>query len=160
TRRPVMSRAFSAVEGFEAVDLEWPVFSRGRRLLGSVSLLLRPDHFLAPLARQAVAGKPGEVWVMQPDGWLLYHPDAARIGGNLRRGIPKGHGPDRRGLAALVAARANGRVRIRSTRPEAGRGVWEEATWTTVQLHGTVWRVVRLRPVRGASPGRGPPARR
>ena len=41
TKKPVLSDAIRAVEGFDAVDLEYPVFSPQGKLLGSVSMLIK-----------------------------------------------------------------------------------------------------------------------
>ena len=80
TRRPVLSRVFQTVEGFPAVDLEHPVFGREGEPAGSVSLLFRPEEFLAALVEPIVRDLAVEVWIMQTDGRILYDADREEIG--------------------------------------------------------------------------------
>ena len=46
THQPVLSQTFPAVEGFDAVVLEWPISSAGGDMIGSVNALFRPDLLL------------------------------------------------------------------------------------------------------------------
>ena len=83
TQAPVLSLAFRAVEGFDAAALQWPIFAPDGELSGSVSMLIRPGSLLATLIAPQVQGFPIDVWVMQPDGLVLYDPDVEEIGRNL-----------------------------------------------------------------------------
>jgi hypothetical protein len=127
TKRPVLSRAFRAVEGFDAVDLEWPIFSSRSAMTGSVSILLRPERFLGGLIRpKIIRGSPLHVRVIQTDGRILYAADAAEVGRRIEMA--------RSGSGAFPAS---GQAR------ETGvEGRW---SWVTVGLHGTEWRVVAVR---------------
>jgi hypothetical protein len=142
TKRPVLSLAFHAVEGFEAVDLEWPIFASGSKMLGSVSLLLRPQDFLGGMIRPEARESPVHVWVIQTDGRILYAENPREIGRNLLRG-PRG----RQGSLLRSAGRKIGTARSGSgVFPSPGQaheqdvnGQW---SWVTVGLHGTEWRVI------------------
>ncbi|MBN2220392.1 MAG: hypothetical protein JW697_08970, partial [Kosmotogaceae bacterium] len=79
---PVLSQSFVAVEGFPALDLEWPVFTKEGELFGSLSFLIKPETFLAPLIIPKNY-EPYEFWVMQPDGLIFYDQDEMEMGRNL-----------------------------------------------------------------------------
>jgi hypothetical protein len=140
TKRPVLSRAFRAVEGFDAVDLEWPVFSSRSEMIGSVSILLRPERFLAGMIRPAIRGLPVHVRVIQTDGRILYAEDAAEIGRNLLRDPL--HRQSSPGPKIVTARSGSSAFRSPGQAREAGAELrW---SWVTVGLHGTEWRVVAV----------------
>jgi len=83
TQQLGLSQAFRAVEGFDAVVLEWPVFSSEWNLIGLVGMLIRPESFLSTIIAPEVQGFPIDVWVMQTDGRIRYDPDVEEIGRNF-----------------------------------------------------------------------------
>lgn len=142
TKAPVMSRLFMAVEGVEAIDLEAPMLSPDGALLGSVSILYRPDV----LAQQALDGlilpEGWECWVVEPTGRMLYPPPPAAPDGGSGE-----HGPTVRapGLAALgnfMRTMPEGECTYRFRRIGGGPPIEKYAYWATVDLHGTQWRIV------------------
>lgn len=82
TKKPVISDTFMAVEGFLAIDVEWPVFDRFGNWVGSVSLLIRPAMLFSGIA-DAVQHSDSDFWIMHPTGTIVYDPDAGEIGRNL-----------------------------------------------------------------------------
>ena len=80
SKKPVFSKVIRTVEGFEAVDIEYPVFSSEGGFMGSVSLLIRPETLLSGVATPLVQGLPLDVWAMQKDGRILYDPDEEEVG--------------------------------------------------------------------------------
>lgn len=72
TRQPVLSLHMTMVEGFDAVDLEWPVVGEGGSFKGSVSVLIRPEALIEAAIRPAIEGLPVSIWVMQRNGRILY----------------------------------------------------------------------------------------
>jgi S-adenosylmethionine hydrolase len=143
TLRPVLSKTFRAVEGFEAVDLEWPVLRSDGALAGSVSALVRTDTFLGDIVAKLPTGADvDKLWAMDTDGLILYDPDAAQVGTDLFMD------PLYRPYASLLSL---GRE---IAREPAGTGSYEflakgsstaivkDATWSTVGLHDTAWRIV------------------
>lgn len=149
TEQPVLSQAFRAVEGFDAVDLQTPVFGPEGKVIGSVSMLIRPESFLSTLIAPEVQGLPIEVWAMQPDGLILYDPDVEEIGRNLFTDPLYLPFPELLVLGAEIAARDSGT----GSYTFLGRGmsapVEKSAFWVTVGLHGTDWRVVTTQEVAG-----------
>ena len=83
TRKPVLSAAFRAVEGIDAVDLEHPVLSPSGEVLGSVSALVEAQELLAQACGKAAEQAGFEVWVLQTDGRILYGTRRDSIGKNL-----------------------------------------------------------------------------
>jgi hypothetical protein len=149
TQKPVLSRAFRAVEGFDAAALQWPIFAPDGELSGSVSMLIRPGSLLATLIAPEVQGFPIDTWVMQTDGLILYDPDVEEIGRNLFTDPLYQPFPELLALGAEIAANASGT----GSYTFLGRGmsapVEKSASWVTVGLHGTDWRVVATQVVAG-----------
>ena len=56
--KPVMSSVFKAIEGFDAVDVEYPVFNSQREYMGSVSLFFKPETFFAEILPPLIKGIP------------------------------------------------------------------------------------------------------
>ncbi|MGC9444047.1 MAG: hypothetical protein ACP5E9_03825 [Candidatus Methanospirareceae archaeon] len=149
TQKPVLSRAFRAVEGFDAAALQWPIFAPDGELSGSVSMLIRPQSLLGTVIAPEVQGFPIDVWVMQPDGLILYDPDVEEIGRNLFTDPLYQPFPELLAQGADIAANASGT----GSYTFLGRGmsapVEKSASWVTTELHGTDWRVVVTQVVAG-----------
>lgn len=149
TERPVLSQAFRAVEGFNAVDLQTPVFGSEGELIGSVSMLIRPESFLSRLIEPAVQGLPIDAWVMQPDGLILYDPDEEEIGRTLFTDPLYQPFPELLVLGAEIAVKESGSGSYTFLGRGMGAPVEKSAFWVTVGLHGTDWRVVTTQEVAG-----------
>ncbi|MBP7764189.1 MAG: cache domain-containing protein [Syntrophaceae bacterium] len=83
TGQPVLSGVFRAVEGFPAIDAEYPVAKPDGKRLGSVSLLFKPEKLLGGVLDGLFAGTPVNIWVMDKQGMILYDVDKSQIGLNL-----------------------------------------------------------------------------
>jgi len=147
TRAPVLSQAFRAVEGFDAADLEHPVFSLKGELTGSVSLLFRPETVAAACVAPAVKGLPVEVWIMQTDGRILYDADAEEIGRMLFTDPLYEPYPGLRALGRRIAAEPAGEGIYEFLAQGMTAPVRKQARWSSVELHGVQWRVVLTHPV-------------
>ncbi|MCX5855535.1 MAG: cache domain-containing protein [Deltaproteobacteria bacterium] len=142
TGKPVFSHVFRSVEGIDAVDIEYPVYLKNKKLAGAVSLLLSSEAFLASVIVPALNGLPHEAWLMQKDGRILYDKDSKQIGLMLFED------PLYRPYENLLAA---GR-KIAGDKKGAGsyeflavgkRGtVRRNIVWDTVVLYGVEWRLV------------------
>lgn len=142
TEKPVLSNVIRAVEGFDAVDLEHPIFSPQGKLLGSVSMLIKPEALLSTVIVPAVQGFPVEVWVMQRDGHILYAANPEMIGRNIFRDPPCGSVSQFRSLAQKIAAKTSG-AGIYACPPQGLQAAMKRrAFWTTVGLHRTAWRLL------------------
>ncbi len=83
THKPIMSNAFIVVEGFQAVVIQYPIFSGVNELIGSLSMLIRPDSMLVDIIKPIIKGVPVNIWGMQKDGIILYDRNEEEIGKNL-----------------------------------------------------------------------------
>jgi hypothetical protein len=142
TDEAVLSGVFKAVEGFHAVDLEYPVRNDDGSLKGSVSMLIRPELFLDRIVTGLRQQRHGSCWIMQPDGLILYDPDRLEIGRNLFRDPLYTQFPELIGIGRRIAASRAGRGSYRYY----GTGHLEfsekDCWWDTAGLHGTEWRIV------------------
>ena len=144
TGRPALSSVFVSVEGFPAMDAEYPVMSPEGKTIGSVSVLFQPEKFLGgifvPLVRQTSV----EIWAMEEGGLILYDADASQIGLNL---FTSGRYQPYAGLPALgkrIAAQPQGKGVYEFTAGRSANVVRKSALWKTVSLYGTSWRLVAV----------------
>ncbi len=144
TKKPVLSNVIKAVEGFDAVDLEHPVFSSRAELAGSVSLLIRPETMLEAIISPVVRGTPVDVWLMQKDGRILYDPDEAEVGRMLFDDPVYKPYPQLLSLGTLIARERSGTGSYEFLGKGLEKPVMKDAYWTTVGLHGTEWRLVAI----------------
>ncbi len=142
TGKPVASNVFRSVEGIDAVDIEYPVYLKKKELAGAVSLLFRPEAFLASIIVPALNGLPREVWLMQKDGRILYDTDAKQIG--LMLFEDPLFSPYQSLLAAgrRVAADRKGKSSYEFLAVGKQGTVRKDIVWDTVEIYGTEWRVV------------------
>lgn len=151
TRRPVMSPVFRAVEGFDAVDLEYPVVARKGRYLGSVSLLFKPERLFAQLLPPLLKGIPVDIWGMDETGRILYDADAPQIGQNLFTSPLYRAYPQLLKLGHRIASAPEGRGSYRYRVRNENRVATKRAYWKTVSLYGTEWRIVGVHVEQGES---------
>ncbi len=78
-----MSLNMPMVEGFYAVDLEWPILGEGKALKGSVSMLIKPEVIIDGCGQTSIEGLPVSIWVMQKNGRILYDVHKDEIGRDL-----------------------------------------------------------------------------
>ncbi len=144
SRQPVLSKVIKAVEGFDAVDLEQPIFSSQGELAGSVSVLIRPETMLATIISPVIRGMPVDVWLMQKDGRILYDPDKAEVGLMLFDDPVYKPYPQLLALGTLIARERSGTGSYEFLGAGLKKPVMKDASWTTVGLHGTEWRLVAI----------------
>jgi hypothetical protein len=142
TKKPALSNAFKAVEGFDAVDLEHPIFSSKGELIGSVSLLIRPEALFSHMLAPVLQGMPVEAFVMQTDGRILYDEDKEEVGRMLFTDSMYEPFPQLRALGTLICREKTGAGSYEFRQKGSQKLVKKDAHWTTVGLHGTEWRLV------------------
>jgi kynurenine formamidase len=150
TRQPVLSASFTSVEGIDAVDLEHPVFDAQGKLLGSVSLLIKPEILLRDVAERSSLPAGWDVWLIETTGRFLYGSKKAAIGKNLFRDSRYQPFPSLRALGRRMARQTDGGGTYEFAEP-GETPTSRQAFWTTVSLHGTAWRL--LVTCRGQEPG-------
>ncbi len=142
SKKPVFSQVIRTVEGFDAVDIEHPVFSSEGRLMGSVSLLIRPEVLLSGVAAPLVQGLPLDVWAMQRDGRILYDPDEEEIGRMLFDDPIYKPFPQLTSLGMKISQENSGRGSYEFLGAGMKKPAKKEAYWSTVGLYDTEWRLV------------------
>ncbi len=142
TGKPVMSSVIRTVEGFDAVDIEHPVFSPKGSFMGAVSVLIRPESMLSAVAADLVRGLPIDVWAMQKDGRIIYDPDQEEVGKMLFSDPIYKPFPQLLSLGESVTRERDGRGGYQFLGRGLKKPVSKDAFWTTVGLYGTEWRIV------------------
>ncbi|ACF46263.1 methyl-accepting chemotaxis protein [Prosthecochloris aestuarii DSM 271] len=142
---PVMSPMFRSVENVNAVDVEYPLIDAQGEFLGAVSMLFKPDTLLRPIIEKAVKGTDFNIWVVSPDGTMLYDRMSDHIGLNLFTAELYQPFPSLLKIGRQIAAEPEGRGSYSFYKPETKERVTKEAIWSTVSLYNTAWRVVIYR---------------
>jgi hypothetical protein len=150
TGKPVLSNVFRAVEGFDAADVEYPVMKNGK-LLGSVSLLFRPEKLLGGIIVPAVKGGPMAVWVMDENGRILYDVDQPQIGLNLFKSRLYRPYASLVKLGRRIASNPEGEGFYRFRDTSTREIVRKNAFWRSAALYGTKWRLVAIHVEQGKS---------
>ena len=147
THQPVLSQTFPAVEGFDAVVLEWPISSASGDMIGSVNALFRPDLLLTSTVELWQEDQDQQVtaWAMQTDGLILYDPDPEEVGRNLFQDPLYKPYVQLLSLGERIASEQSGSGVYEFLGPGLTDPVVKSASWATVGLHGTEWRLVVVR---------------
>jgi len=142
TKQPIMGDSFMSVEGFYASDIEHPVFSRTRDMLGSVSLLFKPEQVFSSVIDPIIKDMPVRAWAMQKDSRLLYDADPAEIGKVLLEDPMYKPFPTVALFVKKVAAARTGSGSYDFYYIGTKNVVRKDAVWTTISVNGTEWRLV------------------
>lgn len=138
---PVFSSSFKAVEGFLATDLAYPVYDSQKNLIGSISVLLRPDLLVKSILKKSTIPNDYELWIMQPDGTLIYDQDSDEIGRNLFNDPMYAEYESLLALGKKVASTPLGSGSYIFLAPGSKEKVIKNVIWQSVRLHGREWRV-------------------
>ncbi len=144
SQKPVMSRVFETVEGVNASDIEYPVFTPSGAFNGSASLLFRPVVLLTIAVEEALGGRTAEVFVMDTDGVVLYDRDPAEVGMNAFSAPIFRDYPEVAAIAARMVKESSGSGQYTFQAEGSTTPVRKEVSWISVGLHGTEWRVVAV----------------
>ena len=142
TKQPVMGELFMSVEGFYASSIEHPVLSDKGELLGSVSLMFKPENIFALVLEEDLKGTPVHAWAMQKDGRLVYDSDPAQIGKILFEDPMYQPFPRLLTLCRKIAAARSGFGPYDFYDIGKKNIVTKDAVWATIGVNGTEWRLV------------------
>jgi hypothetical protein len=145
TGKPVMSGIFKTVEGFEAAAIHYPIYSGENNLSGELSLLIMPQTVIGETANPLVEGTGLELWAMDIDGNILYDADTGEIGKNLFTDPDYQPYQELLSLGERIANQTAGTGEYSFLRQGESVEVTKQAQWDTVELYGTVWRIVVTR---------------
>ncbi len=143
-RKPVISPVFRSVEGFDAVDCEYPIFNRNKDYIGSVSILFRPEKFLGDIISKVVKAMPLDIWVMEKNGRILYDVDSSQIGLNLF--TSPGYQPFEQlvRLGQKIAGTEQGSGFYQYKSYPSGIVADKKAYWQSVSIYGNDWKLVGI----------------
>lgn len=142
TRMPVFSSGFPAFEGFLAVELAHPLYDGRKNFLGSISAFIRPELLIDPLLKKSVIPADHELWIMQPDGMIIYDQDKEEIGRMLFEDPMYAHYASLLDLGKQIASKPTGEGSYIFVAAGSKEEVIKNMAWQTVRLHGREWRVV------------------
>ena len=142
TRMPVFSSGFLAFEGFLAVDLAHPLYDDRKNFVGSISAFIRPELLIDPLLKKSVIPAGYELWIMQPDGMIIYDQDKEEIGRMLFKDPLYADYANLLELGKQIAAKPTGEGSYIFVAAGSTEKVIKNVAWQTVRLHGREWRVV------------------
>jgi len=82
TRCPVGLAYINSVEGFYAMDFASPIFDEEGRFAGAVTVLVNSTELFGQALAPYQPDSGAKIWVMMPDGTVIYDSDAEQIGRN------------------------------------------------------------------------------
>lgn len=140
--KPVFSGGFMSVEGFLCVDLAHPVFDAAGELLGSVSVLIRPELLIEPLLEKSRIPEDYELWIMQTDGLMIYDKDPEEIGRMLFSDPAYAKFESLLDLGKEMAAKPEGEGSYIFLAHGSTEKTIKEVIWKTIRIQDREWRVV------------------
>ncbi len=149
TKRPVLSGVFKSVEGIEAIDLEYPLFSMQKEFLGSVSLLVDHKALFDILLGEPVKGWRDDLLILQSDGTVVYSNNPSYVAKNIFSDEVFEVLPDFIGLGRMILEQSDGMGNAKF--PDRVTGQLEERifVWSSFEFYDQTWRVVVIRNLRG-----------
>jgi len=136
-RQPVLSESFTAVEGYQAIVLARPIFNSARQMIGFGSLLLKPELFGSGLGIDRW-GNDGFV-LLEANGQILFEFSEDRGSQDTVIELIKGSNPE---LAKKIAGEKSGMANY-SNAADPQKRIAKRVAWTTVELHGSEWRLLQ-----------------
>lgn len=160
--KPVLSGVFQAVEGFAAIALQYPVKNKKNELLGSLSILIRPEVVFQEILSPLASGTPVTLLLIQTDGVLLFGRSKEETGVNIFENNTFAHIKNFAEVTRLIKSSETGASEIvTAAAPEgpagsaaargASAGTVETAAakeirravyWVTCGLFETRWRLI------------------
>ena len=139
---PQFTSGFTAVEGFLAVIIAHPLYNSGKHFAGRINLVIRPELLIDSLLKKNTIPDDYELWIMQPDGMIIYDQDKDEIGKMLFNDPIYSDYGNLLELGKKIASIPAGEGSYIFPAPESKEKVIKNAIWQTVRLHNREWRVV------------------
>lgn len=142
-QKPVLSSVFRSVEGYDAVDAEYPIFNSDGSFIGSVSIMFKPEKFLGNIIKPLVKGVPLDIWGMEQGGRILYDVDPQQVGLNIFTSPQYQPYKQLVKFVKKIARTPQGEGSYRFKKGTlTGQDADKKAYWQSVSLYGTSWRLV------------------
>jgi hypothetical protein len=146
-KKPRMGNLFLSVENIKSVDIEHPVFSKGKQFLGSVSILIKPDEMIRAIAAPIEKDLDMKFMVMQKEGGILYETDATQIGRNTFTDPLYKDYPELIALSKKMIKKKEGQG-FYSFQDQKKNIIKKQAVWKTIHFFNNDWIVVAHREVK------------
>lgn len=142
---PQFIAGFMTVERFLGSIITRPLFDKKGDFRGSINLVIRPELLIDSLLKTSTIPEDYELWVMQPDGMIIYDQDKSEIGKNLFNDPLYADHESLLQLGKKISSTPSGGGSYIFLAPKLEDKVIKEAVWRTVRLHNGEWRVVLAR---------------
>ncbi|HBO34965.1 MAG TPA: hypothetical protein DD636_09605 [Anaerolineaceae bacterium] len=148
TQKPRMGSVFVSAEGVKSIDIEYPIFSAGKKFIGSISILVRHDELIRSVASTVENESVAKCWVMQKDGLLLYETDPMQMGLNLFTDPLYKDYPELIKLGKQMVKEKEGKGFYTFLIHGTKTVVKKQAVWKTVHFLNNDWIVVAYKEVK------------
>jgi hypothetical protein len=139
---PLLSSGFTAVEHFTAVVISRPLYDSKKAFAGSVNLLIRPELMVDSLLKKTTIPDDYELWIIQPDGMIIYDQDKGEIGRMLFSDPIYAGYRDLLKLSKKIVSAPSGEGSYIYLAPGSNKNAIKNAIWQSIRLHNSEWRVV------------------
>lgn len=140
--KPQLGEAFISEEGFWAVSLAFPVKNDKGLLQGGISLLIRPDLMIGRILSKSSVPPQAELVVMDTRSRLLYDDDPKEIGLLLFEDPLYQEYDSLLRLGKEMLNHSSGKGDYVFESRGNSQKVLKTATWESVKIMGTEWRVL------------------
>jgi len=148
TQKPRMGNAFVSVEGIKSIDIEYPVFSKGKQFLGSISMLIKYDELIRSVATTVEKELGVKCWVVQKDGLILYETDPTQTGLNIFTDPLYKDFPELLALGKRMIKEKEGEGSYSFRTPGTKNVVQKRNVWKTVHFFNNDWIVAAYKEVK------------
>lgn len=139
--KPAVSTAIDTREGFTGFDLMHPLDNADGDFIGAVSILTEPQFF-GKVINHRVETHGVSIWIMQKNGRIIYDTNVEEIGLNLFTSPEYADFVDLQRVGQLMSKEAEGENSyIYLDDENRDRAVQKVVLWTTIELHGTEFRL-------------------
>jgi hypothetical protein len=144
-KKPRMGNLFLSVENIKSVDIEYPVFLKGKQFIGSVSILIKPDEMIRSIAAPIEKDLDMKFMVMQKEGGILYETDATQIGRNTFTDPLYKDYPELIALSKKMIKNKEGQGFYNFHDQKTKNIIKKQAVWKTIHFFNNDWIVVAYR---------------
>lgn len=145
-REPVMSALFKAVEGFHAVEFGAPVLDKRGKLMGAVSVIVKPYHFLKGIISPLFSWDALSIWVMEPGSTALFSKDRKLVGRDLKKEAVTSHQFEYVPLLLKIEKQESGSEHFLRRGKGRSAPIPRQLDWNSVHFRDGRWRVVLVGP--------------
>jgi hypothetical protein len=147
-QEPVLSQLFQTVEGYWSVDLERPIIGGKGQFRGALSATFHPAPFAKAILDRLDPGETVRFYLLQLDGLVLYSNRLKEIGINITETALYKADPKVQKTVKTILANPKGDIEGRHFMgKETTDNQRRRHYWTTVELHGTQWRLGFAEPI-------------